>query len=68
MGKEVWKTKEAKQPESEAPTLGRAKERGIVMEIATATSLLAAGADILVLRHPDTAKQTRSLIDGLYGK
>jgi acetyl-CoA decarbonylase/synthase complex subunit delta len=68
LGKEVWKTKEAKQPQSEAPTLGKAKERGIVMEIATAVSLLMAGADILVIRHPATADHIRSLIGDLYGK
>lgn len=65
MGKEVWKTKEAKQPESEAPTLGKAKERGIMMEIATATALLMAGADILVMRHPESVKYIRGLIEEL---
>jgi acetyl-CoA decarbonylase/synthase complex subunit delta len=68
LGKEVWKTKEARQPQSEAPTLGKAKERGIVMETATAVSLLMAGADILVIRHPATADHIRSLIGDLYGK
>jgi acetyl-CoA decarbonylase/synthase complex subunit delta len=67
LGKEVWKTKEAKQPESEAPTLGKARERGVMMEIATAVSLLMAGADILVVRHPDTANHLRGLMEELGG-
>ena len=54
--------------ESEAPTLGKAKERGIMMEVATAVSLLMAGADILVVRHPDTANHIRGLIEELGGK
>ena len=68
LGKEVWKTKEARQPQAEAPTLGKTKERGVVMEIATAVSLLMAGADIMVVRHPATAEHIRSLIGDLYGK
>jgi acetyl-CoA decarbonylase/synthase complex subunit delta len=67
LGKEVWKTKEARQPEAEAPTLGRVRERGTMMEIATAVSLLMAGADILVVRHPDTAVHLRGLVGELRG-
>jgi len=67
LGREVWKTKEARQPEAEAPALGRARERGVMMEIATAVSLLMAGADILVVRHPDTAALLRGLIRELRG-
>lgn len=67
MGKEVWKTKEAKQPKSEAPLLGDEMMRGIIMETVTAMALLLAGADILVIRHPETAKQVRQMIKNLYG-
>jgi acetyl-CoA decarbonylase/synthase complex subunit delta len=51
--KEVWKTKEAKVTETEAPLLGDQKQRGILMEALTAQCVLLAGADILVMRHPD---------------
>jgi len=68
IGKEVWKTKEAKQPESEAPLLGKADIRGVVMEITTAVSLLLAGADILVLRHPLTCEKIKKFIGELYGR
>ncbi|MFH1434565.1 MAG: acetyl-CoA decarbonylase/synthase complex subunit delta [Pseudomonadota bacterium] len=67
MGKEVWKTKEAKQTAEEAPELGKAKERGIMLEIATASAVLMAGGDMLVVRHPESAKHVRSLIGELGG-
>jgi acetyl-CoA decarbonylase/synthase complex subunit delta len=62
MAKEVWKTKEAKTSSEEAPTLGDAKRRGILMEATTAIVLLLAGADVLVMRHPDAVKLVREMI------
>ncbi len=53
IGGEVWKTKEAKEPGS---------SQGINWEIATAVSMLQAGADLLVLRHPDAAKSVTEYI------
>jgi acetyl-CoA decarbonylase/synthase complex subunit delta len=65
MAREVWKTKEAKLPESEVPTMGDAKERGVLMEAVTAVLLLMAGADVLVMRHPDAIRLTKKMIDDL---
>jgi len=65
IAKEVWKTKEAKIPESEDPKLGDAKKRGILMEAMSATLLLLAGADILIMRHPDAIKLVREMISDL---
>jgi acetyl-CoA decarbonylase/synthase, CODH/ACS complex subunit delta len=62
LAKEVWKTKEAKLNAEEAPLLGNAKKRGILMEAVTAMSLLLAGADILVMRHPEAIKLIREMI------
>ncbi|MCX8042685.1 MAG: acetyl-CoA decarbonylase/synthase complex subunit delta [Desulfobacterota bacterium] len=62
---EVWKTKEVKLP-SDA-LMGNAAERGIVMEAVTAATLLLAGADILVMRHPEAIAQVRSYIAALGG-
>jgi acetyl-CoA decarbonylase/synthase complex subunit delta len=62
MAKEVWKTKEAKTKTEDAPSLGDAKKRGILMEAVTAVVLLLAGADILVMRHPEAIKQVRGMI------
>ena len=68
LAKEVWKTKEAKLSAEEAPLLGNAKKRGILMEAITAVTLLLAGADILVMRHPDAIKLIREMISELMTK
>jgi acetyl-CoA decarbonylase/synthase complex subunit delta len=68
LAKEVWKTKEAKLNAEEAPLLGNAKKRGILMEAVTAMSLLLAGADILVMRHPEAIKLIREMIADLTAK
>ncbi len=65
MAREVWKTKEAKLAEGEDPTLGDPKKRGILMEAITAVLLLLAGADVLVMRHPDAVKLVRDYIEDM---
>ena len=52
LGGECWKTKEAKE----------SKEQGLLWEGMTALSLLLAGANILVLRHPETLKLIREMM------
>jgi len=59
LGKEVWKTKEAHIPTEENPELGDAKKRGILMEAMSAMVLLLAGADVLIMRHPEAIKLVR---------
>ena len=63
MGQEVWKCKEAGQTLEEAPTLGYQDNRGVMMEVTQAVSLLLAGADILIMRHPEAVKLTKNYID-----
>ena len=65
VGKEVWKVREVKIPESEDPKLGNARSRGVMMEAVTATTLMLTGANILVMRHPDAVAQVRTAIDSL---
>ncbi|MBW2058185.1 MAG: acetyl-CoA decarbonylase/synthase complex subunit delta [Deltaproteobacteria bacterium] len=65
MAREVWKTKEAKLSEQEAPAMGDPGKRGILMEAVTAVILLLAGADILVMRHPDAVRLTREMVNDL---
>lgn len=65
LGREIWKVKEASLSVEQAPTMGQAKTRGIVMEAVAATSLLVAGADVLVMRHPESAKLIRELLGEL---
>ena len=62
---EVWKTKEAKMPTDQK--MGDAKQRGILMEAITAVTVLMAGADMLVMRHPDAIKQVRDYVAELGG-
>jgi acetyl-CoA decarbonylase/synthase complex subunit delta len=62
ISKEVWKTKEAKTPTSEDPKLGDATKRGILLEAMSAMSLLLAGADVLVMRHPEAIRLIREMI------
>ena len=68
MAREVWKTKEAKIKAEEAPALGHAEKRGILMEAVTAVILLLAGADVLVMRHPEAIKLVRGMITDLIAK
>ena len=53
---EVWKTKEAKTPTEEDPKMGDVKKRGILLEAMSAMCLLLAGADVLIMRHPEAIK------------
>jgi acetyl-CoA decarbonylase/synthase complex subunit delta len=64
---EVWKTKEAKQTEEEAPELGDATKRGVLMEAVTAVTLLLAGASVLMMRHPEAVKLVRNFISQMQG-
>ncbi|RPH48689.1 MAG: acetyl-CoA decarbonylase/synthase complex subunit delta [Desulfobacteraceae bacterium] len=63
LGNEVWKCKEAKLTEKEAPTLGDAEKRGIIMEAVGAVSYLLAGSDILIMRHPEAVRLVKYFID-----
>jgi acetyl-CoA decarbonylase/synthase complex subunit delta len=64
-GFEAWKTKEAKVGVGVPAAWGDWAERGISWETLTAVSLLESGADIAVLRHPESVKRVRVAIDGL---
>ncbi len=65
VGQEVWKVKECRLTNAEAPELGDQGKRGIMMEAVTAASLLLAGSDLLILRHPETVKMAKALVDEL---
>ncbi|ABK18245.1 acetyl-CoA decarbonylase/synthase complex subunit delta [Syntrophobacter fumaroxidans] len=62
VGNEVWKCKEANLSAEDAPALGDPARRGILMEAVTAVGLLLAGADIVVMRHPDAIKLVKQFI------
>lgn len=65
IGKEVWKIKEAKLSQEDAPLLGEPGKRGILLEAMTALMLLLAGGDILIMRHPDAVELVRQFINDL---
>jgi len=65
ISKEAWKIKEVKIPEEEDPKLGDIRKRGILMEAMSATTLLFAGADVLVMRHPEAIKLVKEMIADL---
>jgi acetyl-CoA decarbonylase/synthase complex subunit delta len=59
----VWKSKEAGQTIEEAPTLGDAERRAILMEAVSAVCYLLSGSNVVILRHPESVRLTRSFID-----
>jgi acetyl-CoA decarbonylase/synthase complex subunit delta len=65
VGQEAWRTKEAKATAEEQPTWGNADTRGVYWELATAATLLQAGSDIMVMRHPDAVRALKGVVDNL---
>ena len=62
---ETWGVKESTLPESEAPEWGDAENRGIKMEIATASACLACGSDAVIMRHPASIEAIAKMISAL---
>jgi CO dehydrogenase/acetyl-CoA synthase delta subunit len=65
LGREVWKAKECRLP-SDA-MIGDQERRGVMMEAVTATCMLLAGGELLIMRHPQAISLTKSLLQGLMG-
>jgi acetyl-CoA decarbonylase/synthase complex subunit delta len=65
-GYESSKVKEARAPEKEYPNWGDEKMRGAYWEIATAMSLLAAGADLMIMHHPRTVEVVKNKIREMF--
>ena len=64
-GFEAWKTKEAKVGEGVSESWGDWKARAINWETLTAIALIESGADIVVLRHPESVRRIKDSIDEL---
>ena len=62
---ETWNVKEAIMSEADMPEWGDAKERGIEMEITTASACLAGGSDAIIMRHPAAIKAIADMIEAL---
>jgi acetyl-CoA decarbonylase/synthase complex subunit delta len=68
LAKETWKTKESKMSAKDDPRMGDAKKRGILLEAMSATMLLMAGADVIIMRHPEAIKLVREMIADITAK
>ena len=64
-GEEAWKTKEGKVGEGIPAAWGDWAERAINWEVMTATSLINAGADAVVLRHPESLRRVHRAVAAL---
>lgn len=65
IGMYVWKIKETSASETDLPLWGAVKERGIAWETVTAGALMIAGAELLIMRHPEAIKAVEKFIDEL---
>jgi acetyl-CoA decarbonylase/synthase, CODH/ACS complex subunit delta len=68
VGQEAWKAKETKVDEDELPGTGDRETRGKMWETITAITLLVAGANVVVLRHPESAALVRKAVASLKGE
>jgi len=64
-GYEAWKTKEAKVGEGVPEAWGDWDERAVNWETVTAVALIEAGADVVVLRHPESLTRVKRAVDEL---
>jgi len=59
---ETWKIKEARQEDEK---MGPPKDRAVAIEAMTALTLLLAGSDLLVMRHPESIAKIKEIISEL---
>jgi acetyl-CoA decarbonylase/synthase complex subunit delta len=64
-GEETWRQKESRVTEGVPSSWGDHLERSLTWEGITAIMLLNAGANIIVLRHPNTVTLAKTSIDKL---
>jgi acetyl-CoA decarbonylase/synthase complex subunit delta len=64
-GEECWKTKESKVGDDVPAEWGDWLERGITWETLTSVMLIESGADVVVLRHPESVRRTHQAIKDL---
>jgi acetyl-CoA decarbonylase/synthase complex subunit delta len=67
VGMYVWKIKETQALEADLPEWGSLPERGILWEAMTATALLIAGAEFLIMRHPQAVEAVEKFIAEMEG-
>jgi|SRR5208283_3219335 len=62
IGANVWKVKETLAPDADMPEWGRLEDRSLAWESVTASAMISAGADMLIMRHPAAAAKAKELI------
>jgi acetyl-CoA decarbonylase/synthase complex subunit delta len=67
VGEESWRQKESKAAEGVPEAWGDPALRSLIWEEMTALSLINAGANIVVLRHPKAVELVKATIDKLMG-
>jgi acetyl-CoA decarbonylase/synthase complex subunit delta len=67
IGLNVWKVKETMAPDAEMPEWGDLEDRALAWEAVTASAMVTAGADLLIMRHPGAAAKAKEVIAELMG-
>jgi acetyl-CoA decarbonylase/synthase complex subunit delta len=67
LGEESWRQKEGRATEGVPAAWGASALRGVAWEVTTGLTVLQAGADIVVLRHPGSVAALREALDELIG-
>lgn len=65
VAEETWGVKESMASEEDMPEWGSREDRGIGMEVTTATAVLASGANAVILKHPTSVATISTLIKEL---
>jgi acetyl-CoA decarbonylase/synthase complex subunit delta len=67
IGANVWKVKETMAADSEVPEWGKLEDRALAWEAVTASAMITAGADMLIMRHPGAVAKAKEFIAELMG-
>ena len=67
IGANVWKVKETMAADAEVPEWGGLEDRALAWESITASAMITAGADMLIMRHPGAAAKAKEMIAELMG-
>jgi len=65
-GYETFRVKETRAPEKEYPEWGDLEMRGAYWEIATTMSLLVAGAELIIMYHPEAVEVVKKKIQEIF--
>ena len=67
VGEEAWRQKEAKATEGTPEAWGDQARRSLIWEAMTASTMITAGSDIVILRHPQVVEMVKTFVAKLMG-